>query len=93
MNANKTIIGSDLKKIDEHVIQPEEYDEIPELSAAFFEQAVWHENGKPINLKSDKIVLSIPYSPEVVNYFLATGNDWQERMNDALREWLREHAV
>ena len=39
MPAKKRVLGSDLKKIDRHVIQPHEYDEIPELTDEFFERA------------------------------------------------------
>jgi len=37
--------------------------------------------------------LSIRYSPEVVDYFRATGSGWQTRMDEALKEWMKEHAV
>jgi uncharacterized protein (DUF4415 family) len=33
------------------------------------------------------------FDPEVLEAFRATGKGWQTRMNDALKEWLREHAV
>lgn len=35
-----------------------------------------------------KILLSVRYSPEVVDYFRATGEGWQSRMDEALREWV-----
>ncbi len=41
--------------------------------------------------KAKKILLSIRYSPEVVEYFKATGEGWQTRMDDALKEWLIAH--
>jgi hypothetical protein len=40
-------IGSDLKKVDAHVIQPHEYDEAPELTEAEIKSAVLHEGGVP----------------------------------------------
>jgi len=39
------------------------------------------------------LLLSIRYSPEVVDYFRATGSGWQTRMDEALKEWMKEHAV
>ncbi|MFA6053071.1 MAG: BrnA antitoxin family protein [Methylobacter sp.] len=98
MSESKHVLGSDLKKIDAHAIQPDEYEEIPELTDEFFEQADLHvggglvQRGRP---KSDtrKVLLSVRYSPEVVEYFRATGAGWQTRMDDALKEWLREHAA
>lgn len=37
--------------------------------------------------------IAIPYDAEVLAYFRATGKGWQTRMNEALKEWLKEHAV
>ena len=44
----KTRVGTDLKKVDRHVIQPHEYDEIPELTDDFFERADHYRGGKLI---------------------------------------------
>lgn len=46
MNGNKRVLGSNLAKIDSHTITPEEYKEIPELSADFFAQAEEHFGGQ-----------------------------------------------
>lgn len=35
-----------------------------------------------------KLLLSVRYSPDVVEYFRATGEGWQARMDSALREWI-----
>ena len=98
MNAKSGNIGSNLSKVDTHAIQPEEYDELPELDDAFFERADLYKGEKLIRAgrpKSPrrKVLLSVRYSPEVVEYFRATGSGWQTRMDDALKEWLKEHAA
>lgn len=97
MNAKSANIGSDLSKVDVHVIQPEEYGELPELDDEFFARADLYEGEKLIRAgrpkaESRKVLLSVRYSPEVVEYFRATGRGWQTRMDDALKEWLKEHA-
>jgi uncharacterized protein (DUF4415 family) len=38
-----------------------------------------------------KIAVTMRYSPEVVNYFKATGEGWQTRMDEALKEWITTH--
>lgn len=38
--------------------------------------------------KAKKVLLSVRYSPEVVEYFKATGEGWQSRMDEALKEWM-----
>ena len=98
MNENKNVLGSDLSKIDAHVIQPEEYEEIPELTDKFFERTDFHEGGKLVRrgrpkLGKRKVLLSVRYSQEVVEYFRSTGDGWQTRMDEALKEWLKEHAA
>ena len=46
MPAKKRVLGSDLRKSDRHVVQSHEYDEIPELSAAWFRSADHRRAGK-----------------------------------------------
>jgi uncharacterized protein (DUF4415 family) len=41
--------------------------------------------------KAKKVLLSVRYSPEVVEYFKSTGEGWQTRMDEALREWVASH--
>ena len=43
-------------------------------------------------LSPTKQLVSVRYSPEVLEYFKATGAGWQIRMNDALREWVAGKA-
>ena len=38
-----------------------------------------------------KVLLSVRYSPEVVDYFRATGSGWQARMDEVLKEWVKVH--
>lgn len=98
MNAKSTNIGSDLSKIDAHVITAEEYEEIPELTDVFFEQADAHLGGKLIRrgrrkTEQPKLAITVRYDADIIAAFKAGGRGWQTRMNDALKEWLREHAV
>lgn len=43
--------------------------------------------GRPKSV-APKVLLSVRYSPDVVEYFRATGEGWQARMDGALREWI-----
>jgi uncharacterized protein (DUF4415 family) len=43
--------------------------------------------------ESGKVLLSIRYSLEVVAYFKSTGKGWQKRMDDTLKERVRDHAA
>ena len=40
-----------------------------------------------------KQLVSVRYSPEVLQYFKATGSGWQTRMNEALLEWVNKRST
>jgi uncharacterized protein (DUF4415 family) len=40
-----------------------------------------------------KQLVSVRYSPEVLQYFKSTGDGWQTRMNDALLEWVHQKSA
>jgi uncharacterized protein (DUF4415 family) len=44
-------------------------------------------------LAPTKQLVSVRYSPEVLEYFKATGSGWQTRMNEALIEWVNKRSA
>jgi uncharacterized protein (DUF4415 family) len=44
---------------------------------------------KPYEPEKEQVIISL--SPEVVKSFKDTGDGWQSRINDALKEWLKMH--
>jgi uncharacterized protein (DUF4415 family) len=54
-------------------------------------QAVLRGRGK--QKTPTKVSTTVRFDPEVLEAFRATGRGWQTRMNDVLRDWLREHAA
>jgi uncharacterized protein (DUF4415 family) len=71
-------------------------DDAPELTDEWFEGADLMEGtrlvrrGRPSSGKK-KVLLSVRYSQEVVNYFRATGEGWQTRMDSILKDWIEQH--
>jgi uncharacterized protein (DUF4415 family) len=91
MNGNKRALGSDLEKVDSHVIQPEEYDDIPELTEEWFAQADLHEGGKLVRRgrppkEAPKIPVTIRLDADLVERLRNSGQGWQSRINDTLRK-------
>lgn len=39
-----------------------------------------------------KLLVSVRYSPEVVQFFKSTGEGWQSRMDGVLRRYVARHA-
>ena len=91
MSKSKGVIGSDLAKVDAHAIQPEDYDEIPELTDDLFDQAdLYHgtklvRRGRPKSATTKEAV-NIRLDAEVLEHFRRSGPGWQTRINDALRK-------
>lgn len=89
-------VGSDLEKVDAHVITREEYDEIPEWTREMFESADLKigdriiRRGRPPKPKK-KVAISIRLSEEVLEAFKYCGPGWQTRIDEALAQWLEEH--
>jgi uncharacterized protein (DUF4415 family) len=48
--------------------------------------------GRP-KLENKKLLLSVRYSAEVVEYFRATGEGWQARMDSVLRQYVNQHTT
>jgi uncharacterized protein (DUF4415 family) len=71
-------LGSDLARVDAHVIQPEEYEELPELTDEMFARGVWKRGGKPIPPPTKVVTLRLPV--DVIAKWKATGPGWQTRM-------------
>ncbi|TAK92047.1 MAG: hypothetical protein EPO06_02205 [Burkholderiaceae bacterium] len=47
--------------------------------------------GRPKS-ENKKLLVSVRYSPEVVEYFKSTGEGWQSRMDGVLRKYVARHS-
>jgi uncharacterized protein (DUF4415 family) len=84
-------MGSDMKKVDSHVLGPEDYEEIPELTDEWFRRATVHVSGVPVARgrpmsRAPKRAVSLRLDPDVIAYYRRTGRGWQSRINAALRK-------
>jgi len=77
--ALRRTLGSDLKRVDADVVQPEEYEELPELTDEMFARAVFKKAGRPKSTHP-KQMISLRLPPEVIDRWKATGPGWQTRM-------------
>jgi uncharacterized protein (DUF4415 family) len=88
MSKNKPAIRSDLKKVDAHVIQPDEYDDAPESTDAQIADATVsigiRPRGRPKS-ETRKQAISLRVDADVLDAFKFTGEGWQTRMNGILR--------
>jgi len=84
-------VGSNLKKVDEYVVGPKDYEDIPELTDKWFRRADNYEGGKLIRRGRPpspvrKRAVSLRLDPDVVAHFRRSGRGWQSRINAALRK-------
>ena len=90
MTGKKRALGSDLKKVDRHIIQRHEYDEVPELTDEMFERADLYQGGKLIRRgrpKSDdpKQLITLRLDAAVLRWFQQSGPGYQSRIGAALK--------
>jgi uncharacterized protein (DUF4415 family) len=96
MTGKKSSSGSNLTKIDAHLLTDAEYAESPELDANWFAAAELKQNGVPVKRgrpagSGQKEQATIRLDREILRQFRATGPGWQTRMNTVLKQWLEDH--
>ena len=77
-------LKSDRAHVDAHVVRPEEYTELPELTEEMFARAKINKGGRPLSLKPRKLI-SLRLPADVIERWRATGPGWQTRMAERLR--------
>jgi uncharacterized protein (DUF4415 family) len=77
--ASRRSLGSDLTKVAAHAIQPEEYDELPELTDEMLARGTVNKGGRPRSLNPKRLI-SIRLTEDVIERWRATGPGWQTRM-------------
>jgi uncharacterized protein (DUF4415 family) len=87
----RPLTAKELKKIDDYVLGPKDYEEIPEQTDADFARGVLHIGGVPVRrgrpkLKDAKQAVSLRLDADVVAHFRRTGRGWQSRINLLLRK-------
>jgi uncharacterized protein (DUF4415 family) len=72
-----------MKRVERHVIQPAEYEELPELTDEMFARGVINKGGRPRS-ENPKRLISIRLTEDVIQRWRATGPGWQTRMAEKL---------
>jgi uncharacterized protein (DUF4415 family) len=95
MIAKKRATRGDLARVDRHVLQPHEYDEIPELTEEWFASADHRRGGKLVRRgrpksSSPKQLVSLRLDADVLRWFKRTGAGYQSRIGDVLRRHMRQ---
>ena len=81
--ALRRTLGSDLKRVDSHVIKPHEYKELPELTEDMLARAKLKKGGRPKS-ENPRQMISLRLPPDVIERWKATGPGWQTRMAEIL---------
>ena len=87
MNANKLAsrrsLKSDLARVDAHVVNAEEYEDLPELTDDMLARAKVNKGGRPLSPNPRKLI-SLRLPTDVIEQWKATGPGWQTRMAERL---------
>lgn len=62
----------------------------PELYEALVANTKKYIGQRGLQKKPTKVSVTVRYSPEVVEYFKSTGEGWQTKMDDALKDWIKK---
>jgi uncharacterized protein (DUF4415 family) len=81
--ASRRTLGSDLARVDGHLVKPSEYKELPELTDDMLARAVVKKGGRPRSANTRQLI-SLRLPPEVIARWRATGPGWQSRMAERL---------
>ncbi|MBI3247014.1 MAG: BrnA antitoxin family protein [Deltaproteobacteria bacterium] len=81
--ASHPILQSNLARVDAHVIQPSEYEELPELTEDMLSRAKVKKAGRPRS-PTVKRLISLRLPVDVIARWKATGPGWQTRMAERL---------
>ena len=81
--ASRRSLGSDLKRVDAHVIKRHEYDDAPELTDEVLNRLVVKKRGRPIT-QNPRRLLTLRLPADVIERWKATGPGWQTRMAERL---------
>jgi len=76
-------LGSELKRVDAHVIKPHEYADSPRLTEEMLSRMVVKKRGRPISGNARRL-LTLRLPVEVIERWKATGPGWQTRMAERL---------
>ena len=67
-------------------------DVLPELIGKQAAESLLKKRGRPPG-ENNKVATNVRYDRDLVEAFKATGEGWQTRMNDALRDWAKSHGL
>ena len=82
-HASPRTLGSNLARVDTHVVKSAEYKELPELTDAMLSRAVIKKGGRPRSA-SPRQLISLRLPVDVISRWRATGPGWQTRMAERL---------
>ena len=83
--ASRLSLSSDLKRVDAHVIESNEYEDLPELSEDMLSRAKLNKGGRPVSANPRKPI-SLRLPADVIERWRATGPGWQTRMAERLSQ-------
>jgi uncharacterized protein (DUF4415 family) len=81
--ASRRSLKSDLGRVDAHVVEADEYDELPELTEEMLKCGKIKKGGRPVSANPRKLI-SLRLPADVIAKWKATGPGWQTRMAERL---------
>ena len=80
---SRRVSGSNMEAVDRHIIQPEEYEDLPELTDEMIARGRLVKGGRPFS-ENPRVQVTIRLPFDVLAKWRATGPGWQTRMAERL---------
>ena len=74
---------SDLARVDKHIVKPEEYEDLPEITDEMLARAKVNKGGRPVSPNPRKLI-SLRLPADLIERWKETGPGWQPRMAERL---------
>ena len=82
-NASDNSLKSNLARVDSHVLQASEYDELPELTDEMLARGTVKRGGRPVAI-DPRLQVTIRLPASTLERWKASGSGWQTRMAETL---------
>ncbi|WP_245807974.1 BrnA antitoxin family protein [Crenothrix polyspora] len=73
-------------------IEPSDDEDSPDAALLMREIITKRRGGRSVG-SGNKEQVAIRFDKDILEYFRSTGTGWQTRINDVLKEWVKDHAA
>jgi uncharacterized protein (DUF4415 family) len=92
---NRKTVDPEMAEFEEALLRSIGQAKRGEAAAVHTSEQIKARRGRPTGSvkAAPKVPTTIRFDPDILEALKATGQGWQTRVNDAMREWLKTHSA